>query len=135
MLCDKCRKNEANVHVTQIVNGVRYEQNLCAQCAARQASSLTIQAGSGLEQLMDFFRSIGMAGIVMVPPGQEREPAPMDLDQLGLHIPGSPEASGHEDDLDGLRAELTSCVAHEDFERAAQLRDEIYMREKQLEQG
>lgn len=131
MLCDKCKKNEANVHVTQIVNGIKYEQNLCAQCAARQASSLTIQAGSGLDQLMEFFRSIGMAGIVMVP-GDEREALRPDLDQLGLHLPGSEEAAAHEMDLDGLRAELTSCVAHENFERAAELRDEIYMREQQL---
>lgn len=134
MLCDKCRKNEANVHVTQIINGVKYEQNLCAQCAARQASSLTIQAGSGLDQLMDFFRSIGMAGVVVMP-GQERAARQPDLDELGLHLPGSPEASEHEMDLDGLRAELTSCVAHENFERAAQLRDEIYQREKELKKS
>ena len=33
MLCEKCNKNEATVHVTNIVNGKKSEQNLCSTCA------------------------------------------------------------------------------------------------------
>ncbi|KYH35160.1 UvrB/uvrC motif protein [Clostridium tepidiprofundi DSM 19306] len=33
MICDRCHKNEANVHITKIVNGVKQELNLCEKCA------------------------------------------------------------------------------------------------------
>ena len=33
MLCQNCGKNEANVHYTQIINGVKKEIALCSQCA------------------------------------------------------------------------------------------------------
>ena len=33
MICDRCHKNEANVHITKIVNGVKQELNLCDKCA------------------------------------------------------------------------------------------------------
>lgn len=33
MLCDICKKNEANVHITKIVNGVKQELNVCEKCA------------------------------------------------------------------------------------------------------
>ncbi|AND86157.1 excinuclease [Clostridium tyrobutyricum] len=33
MVCDICKKNEATVHITKIVNGVKQEINLCEKCA------------------------------------------------------------------------------------------------------
>jgi len=33
MLCDKCKRNEANVHITKIVNNDKTVLNLCEQCA------------------------------------------------------------------------------------------------------
>lgn len=33
MLCDICKKNEANVHITRVINGVKYDANLCEKCA------------------------------------------------------------------------------------------------------
>jgi protein arginine kinase activator len=33
MLCDRCKKNEATVHITKIVNGIKQEINLCEKCA------------------------------------------------------------------------------------------------------
>jgi protein arginine kinase activator len=33
MLCDMCKKNDATVHITKIVNGVKQEINLCEKCA------------------------------------------------------------------------------------------------------
>ena len=35
MLCDNCNKNEASIHYTEVVNGVRSEHHLCSDCAAR----------------------------------------------------------------------------------------------------
>ena len=33
MLCDHCKKNQASVHSVTIVNGVKQEHYLCAECA------------------------------------------------------------------------------------------------------
>lgn len=33
MLCENCKKNEATIHITKIVNGVKREANLCEKCA------------------------------------------------------------------------------------------------------
>lgn len=33
MLCDICKKNEASVHITKIVNGEKEELNICDNCA------------------------------------------------------------------------------------------------------
>lgn len=33
MLCEICKNNEANIHVTKIINGVKQEMNMCEKCA------------------------------------------------------------------------------------------------------
>ncbi len=33
MKCQRCNKNEANTHITKIINGVKTEMYLCSQCA------------------------------------------------------------------------------------------------------
>lgn len=33
MLCENCGENEATIHYTEIINGVRKEHHLCAECA------------------------------------------------------------------------------------------------------
>lgn len=33
MLCERCQKNPANVHITQYINGQKTEKNLCDECA------------------------------------------------------------------------------------------------------
>lgn len=35
MLCDNCNENEASIHYTEVVNGVRSEHHLCSDCAAK----------------------------------------------------------------------------------------------------
>lgn len=32
MLCDNCNKNEATIHYTEVVNGVKNERHLCSEC-------------------------------------------------------------------------------------------------------
>ncbi|AEF93077.1 UvrB/UvrC protein [Desulfotomaculum nigrificans CO-1-SRB] len=40
MLCDRCQKRPAQVHLTQIVNNIKKQMNLCPTCAAElQAES------------------------------------------------------------------------------------------------
>lgn len=33
MLCERCKIREANIKYTEVINGVKNEHNLCAQCA------------------------------------------------------------------------------------------------------
>jgi protein arginine kinase activator len=33
MLCERCKKNDASVHFTQIINGKKQELNICESCA------------------------------------------------------------------------------------------------------
>ena len=32
MLCDNCNKNEATIHYTEVINGVKNERHLCSEC-------------------------------------------------------------------------------------------------------
>lgn len=38
MLCDKCKKNEAKIYYTEIINGEKKEQHLCEECAMEYTS-------------------------------------------------------------------------------------------------
>ena len=38
MLCDKCKKNQADVHIQQFVNGKKVELHLCQQCSFQMDS-------------------------------------------------------------------------------------------------
>lgn len=33
MLCEKCGQREANIHYTEVINGVRTDHNICSHCA------------------------------------------------------------------------------------------------------
>ena len=35
LLCELCNKNEATIHITKIVNGVKKEANICSECAGK----------------------------------------------------------------------------------------------------
>ena len=40
MLCNECGKNEANVHLTDIINGKKTESHLCEECAKKNQTIL-----------------------------------------------------------------------------------------------
>ncbi len=41
MKCTNCNKNEATVHSVKIINGVRTEEHLCPECAAKRRDLFT----------------------------------------------------------------------------------------------
>ncbi len=43
MQCENCQKNEATIHLTEIVEGVRTEMHLCERCAAEQGIAVKSQ--------------------------------------------------------------------------------------------
>ncbi|MDL2237352.1 UvrB/UvrC motif-containing protein [Christensenellaceae bacterium OttesenSCG-928-K19] len=142
MLCDKCKKNEANVHVSRYINGAMYEQNLCAECAG-----LSGDVFSGFGDMFGGIREMAMMNAMrgMVPEalGQGRDT--MDFEALGLKLPvmgqeeqkhveaEEPQNRQEEKTLEGLRAQLAQAVEAQEFEKAATLRDEIYFMEKEKE--
>jgi len=147
MLCDKCKSREASVHVTQIINGVQYEQNLCGECAGMAAGMLgNMMNMNGMDMLRKWFSgnmaSVPALGQVGVTPWQE-EGAPQGGEQtfeaLGLTLPKTvqapPEESGAPvkekpardaaQEKARLEAELKEAIEREEYEKAAQLRDKI----------
>ncbi|HHU53669.1 MAG TPA: hypothetical protein GXZ43_06315 [Clostridiaceae bacterium] len=48
MICDKCHKNEANISVKTMVNGIAENYYLCPECARKQG---LFQSGFGFEKL------------------------------------------------------------------------------------
>lgn len=139
MLCDRCKRRDANVHVTQIVNGVKYEQNLCSECAQSQTDVLTSRSHgmSHTEKIMSILRNLGIVGVVVAPDmtPQTVHGRDVDLDELGLHLPGSVDEQVGSENVLSLKAELESAVTNENFERAAELRDKIYQLEHQTQEG
>ena len=43
MHCQICKKNEATIHLTEIIDGVRSEMHLCEHCAAEQGVAVKSQ--------------------------------------------------------------------------------------------
>ena len=35
MLCQHCKKNQANTHIKRVINGEKTEMDLCSECAAK----------------------------------------------------------------------------------------------------
>jgi len=38
MMCDRCKKNEASIYYTEIINGEKKEQHICEECAMEYSS-------------------------------------------------------------------------------------------------
>ena len=62
MLCDKCKKNNATVHIRSVVNGVATEKNLCGYCAANEGYN-DIQHNSLAQMLASVFNdTVSLSG-------------------------------------------------------------------------
>jgi len=160
MQCEICRKNQATIHLTEIVDGVRNETHLCEHCAQEQGIAVKNQIPinellSGLLSLqptdedlygtVDDVNSCPYCGMTLE---QFRREAvlgcPHDYevfekvllplinktqDGKTKHcgkIPSKvPPGTHRQAELSNLRQQLEAAVRKEDYEQAAQLRDEI----------
>jgi len=158
MICERCKKNVATVHLTEIVKGEKIEKHLCEQCAKDEGYTIKthvslqdlltafISAHSDASELAETscpdcnmsyaeFRSEGRLGCP-----NDYEVFRPALDPLLEKVHGTVEHTGKlpaqagesqkkQRDLMTLRRRLRQAVEREDYEQAAELRDLIKERE------
>ena len=133
MLCERCGKHEANVHITKNINGKVTEMNLCSECADRSGEMISFDG-----MFRDFFSSImpararrfdyrtpyalnEYAGCEDCLEEDER-PAAMQ--------PEEKKEDEKEKKLADLRQQIKLAVLNEEYEKAAELRAQIRALEK-----
>ena len=155
MLCQKCKKNEATAHYTEIINGKRQEMYLCSECAAKQNMNVfgdlpslfgsmffgepkhrrlatgsvrsCPKCGMTLEEIADS----GMLGCAECYNAFSEELAPYltRIHGRATHVGRIPKSAGGElklrSELNEARESLKKAIDAQEFEQAAKLRDRI----------
>lgn len=158
MLCQRCQKAQATVHLTEIVqpDGDKHERHLCERCAAEEGLTMQkqepisaileglVKHSAGMSQADEVtcpqcglsfrdFRSTGLLGCPNDYKAFASQLAPLierAHDGATHHVGKSPgrlkgtEPSVHVK-IARLQRSLKEALEVEDYERAAQLRDEI----------
>lgn len=158
MLCENCKENPASVHVEQISGGQKTELHLCQECSVGlhaplfldsllkslifSASKLTeesneknVQCECGMK--LSEFKKLGKLGCEQCYTTFKKE-----LAQLLRNIQWSMNHTGKipvknakgiikKKEIKRLREELQQAIEEEEYETAAQLRDQI----KDIERG
>ena len=135
MKCQHCGNHEANYHYRSNINGAVTDLHLCQACAREIGG---VFAGAGLSRSMEaifggnfFSRPLGasmpltIGTAVQAPPRTQTEPGE-------ANIPAEADESlRRRRELNQIRGEMEAAVKADNFERAAELRDEIYRLEKE----
>ena len=154
MMCEKCGKNPATTHLKTVLNGVIHENHLCSYCAANEgygnmgAISLTnmlatmfgesISRGKPISKRCECcgasFSDIAQSGRVGCSEcyttfRTELMPSLNRLHGKAVHIGNAPSAEKSEqtvqDKIKNLKDKLAEAIKAEEFENAAEFRDEI----------
>ena len=154
MKCENCGKNEVTFVYQSNVNGQVEEKHLCAQCAEKLGYTQRLAAqsqrmirglfGGGL--FADFFTPVpsllGGLNRMLEDPFDDFF---ADMPALGAPAEAKPEAPKAQEtlleqeeqneiskkrQLNALRMEMQKAVQEENFERAAELRDQIHSLEQ-----
>ena len=154
MMCEKCGKNPATTHLKTVVNGVIHENHLCSFCAANSGYgnlgglSLTnmlasmfgesISNGKPISKRCECcgasFSDIAQSGKVGCSEcytvfKDQLLPSLGRLHGKTIHTGKAPnEAEQTEkvsDKINKLRQSLNDAIKNEEFEKAAEIRDEI----------
>ena len=151
-MCDRCKKNEATSYFRSTVNGVTTEEHLCSACAAEKglsfpsftsfASPFTAgfnpfaflggEVGSAARCPLcgSSFAELQQRGRMGCPEcyktfRRELSPTLKSLHGAVQHTGRMQGGDPKREQLRQLHAQLDSCVREQNYERAAQLRDEI----------
>lgn len=165
MLCDKCKKNEASIHITKYVDDEKSEVYLCEECAKEtghidendvfsfknlitgilnpNTKDYEFQQGKALKcencgLSYEEFVKEGKVGCADCYDTFENKLRPLIKRIHGSekHIGKAPEDMHKylrvKEDIEQLKEEMEKVIEEENFERAAELRDEIYALEKKI---
>lgn len=162
MKCDNCGEREARVHVVQIGPEGRREENLCEECAANYGlgaaapsrhdtvndflRGLFQSSGTNARELvcpkcgMSFqdFQQTGKIGCAACYDAfrYQLEPLLRRIHGSSTHAGKIPHRSGKKLEakatIESLRGKLQEAVRLEEYEKAAELRDQIREWEKRL---
>lgn len=160
MICDICHEKEASVHLTEIINGKVTELHLCEECARKKGTQMEQHFGisdllAGLADIGSPLEVKEEPGLRCANCGMSYS----DFKKTGrfgcsecysafkkyipsllkrIHgatkyvgdIPKTGEFKIVGDELQQLRKELQLAIEKEDYEQAAQIRDDIKKLEK-----
>lgn len=162
MLCDKCKKRSACVHITKIVNGKKIETHVCEECA-HSLGELSFSFENQFS-VHDFLKGMFNVGPLEVPEEVACSRCGMtysdfsrsgrigcshcyqtfaaELESIIKRVHGECSHTGKipkrcggklaiNQQLQRLRKELERCVAREEYEQAAKIRDQIKCLEQQ----
>ena len=135
MLCDKCKKNEANYYRKTIINGVTTEQHLCSECAKKVDPHAFDFERFGNFDLFDVFDSkrslldfdddgFGFEDSFFEPRNTGLIGDAMKSISVGAEK-FKTENKKRNPKLDKLKSDLRNAVEKEDYEKAAKLKKEI----------
>ena len=143
MKCENCGKNEVTFVYHSNINGKVEEKHLCSECAQQMGymKKLAFHSRAMHDELFgdglfgrSLFGGLLSPGMSWLSPFEELFE---EMPALSAANGGKSEEEDHLLDekeqgrfarmrkLNALRAEMKKAVRHEEFERAAQLRDEI----------
>lgn len=153
MICEKCHKNHATTHIKTVVNGIKKEYNLCAECAAAYgygSNSLTGMLASMFGDITKYdnvieskkcsvcgagFSEIAKSGKVGCSECyttfyDELLPYLKRVHGSTKHVGKVPNSAPlmvrpKKETVEDLRKELSRLVADENYEQAAVIRDKI----------
>ena len=158
MLCQRCNKQQATIHLTEILNNEKRERHLCEDCAREEGVAIKAQINlqDVLSGMLDAHESAGRDANLRCPDcgityaefrNQGRLGCPHDYDVFAepLHevlekVHGATEHTGKlplragcdtrgQRELMQLRRRLQDAVETERYEEAARLRDLIHEKE------
>lgn len=153
MLCNECEKNNATVHITKIINGVKTETHLCEECAKKQQlfnnnfsmenlisgiineafdnKYLSTISCANCEMTLDEFRKKGKFGCANCINEFKKMLIPVIKSVQGYesHVGKIPKKSGGnliiQRNIEELKYQLKKVIEQENYEEAAVIRDKI----------
>ena len=138
MLCQNCQRADATTHLKRITNGEYTEIHLCSECAAALGVTDVFPGfGSAFGDLLGAFTfdDIARTGKPGCPNcyrvfGEKLKPSLQKLHcraavHMGKVPNGASEETRREHRLSQLKEQLNAAIDEQNFEKAAQLRDEL----------